>query len=307
MCSTKEAKSIETLKGDLEEILLNGLGRPLSNDDTEVLKVFTEACTEALKRVLEGISKGRDKTLRMSNIGYADRKLWYTLNGSMKEPYPPNMAMKFFIGHITEAAIIALVKLSGHKVSHEQHEVSIDGITGHSDLVIDGVMVDVKSASNHAYTDKFLKRNVFLKDDFGYVTQLSGYSEGTGIKRCAFLPINKVTGEFDVIEFPEGASVDVKDRVARVKSFINSPTPPDLKCHEVISEKNGNVKLPYSCKYCDYKMECWQGSNGGKGLRVFKYSDGDQYFTHVEKEPRVEEITQEYKASLVPNKNKDSV
>ena len=31
-------------------------------------------------------------------------------------------------------------------------------------------------------------------------------------------------------------------------------------------------------------------SNKGMGLRTFKYSNGYRYFTHVEKEPQVEEL-----------------
>ena len=37
--------------------------------------------------------------------------------------------------------------------------------------------------------------------------------------------------------------------------------------------------------YCDYKKICWSDANNGKGLRVFDYSDGKHFLTHVEREP----------------------
>lgn len=292
-------KQIETLVDDVNKILLDGLGRPLDNRDEEPYTTFVTSCAEALEAVLKGVNQKERRTLRMSNIGLPDRKLWYAINGEGKEAFPPNMAMKFFIGHIMEAAIIALVKLSGHEVKDEQMAINVGGVDGHLDCTIDGVLTDVKSASQHSYTNKFENKGVLFKDDFGYIAQLSGYSKGTGNDRTAFLPINKVTGEFCIVEIPKENHIDMDDRVNKVKAFLNEPTPPVRKCHEPVVEKNGNVKLNYSCKYCDHKVECWKECNEGKGLRIYKYSDGPQFYSHVEKEPRVEEITEEFKANQV--------
>jgi len=53
----------------------------------------------------------------------------------------------------------------------------------------------------------------------------------------------------------------------------------------------GNMKLPRPCQYCQFKFECHKDSNDGKGLRVFQYARGPMYFTNIESEPKVEEIT----------------
>ena len=48
--------------------------------------------------------------------------------------------------------------------------------------------------------------------------------------------------------------------------------------------------LSKDCVFCDYKNRCWQDTNNGEGLRVFRYANGYRYFTKVVKEPNVEEV-----------------
>ena len=52
------------------------------------------------------------------------------------------------------------------------------------------------------------------------------------------------------------------------------------------------MQLPKACVYCRYKFECHKDANEGKGLRVFKYSNGNRYLTQVPKVPNVIEVTQ---------------
>ena len=55
------------------------------------------------------------------------------------------------------------------------------------------------------------------------------------------------------------------------------------------------MKLPRGCIYCRHKLECHKDTNEGKGLRVFQYAKGLAYLTKVMKEPKVKEITNEFK------------
>ena len=41
--------------------------------------------------------------------------------------------------------------------------------------------------------------------------------------------------------------------------------------------------------------ECHKDTNNGKGLRIFQYAKGLAYFTTVVKEPKVQELTNEWK------------
>ena len=69
-------------------------------------------------------------TLRMSNIGQPDRKLWYRHRRSeyKGEKLRANTLIKFLYGHLIEEMVLALVKLSGHDVTDEQKRVELEGI-----------------------------------------------------------------------------------------------------------------------------------------------------------------------------------
>ena len=82
--------------------------------------------------------------------------------------------------------------------------------------------------------------------------------------------------------------VNPEERIDQLKKTLNDKEPPE-KCYQPIEENNGNKKLAIGCKFCDFKTICWKDSNDGFGLRKFKYASGDEYYTHVEKEPRVRE------------------
>ena len=70
----------------------------------------------------------------------------------------------------------------------------LKGVVGHQDSIIDGVLVDVKSASGMGF-DKFKYNKLTEDDPFGYVAQVSAYAAANGLDRAAFLAINKSTGE----------------------------------------------------------------------------------------------------------------
>ena len=81
---------------------------------------------------------------------------------------------------------------------------------------------------------------------------------------------------------------DPKKRIRKLKALLKNDTPPE-KCYSEVIENNGNKKLPIGCKFCDFKRECWKDSNNGKGLRKFIYASGAEFYSHIEKEPRVKE------------------
>ena len=64
---------------------------------------------------------------------------------------------------------------------------------------------------------------------------------------------------------------------------------PDLCYVPVADGKSGNMKLNRDCGYCPYKWTCFPD------MRVFKYGDGRRYFTNIDREPQVVEITNEVK------------
>jgi len=84
--------------------------------------------------------------------------------------------------------------ISGHKVTDQQKEVEVEGVIGHQDSMIDGILVDCKSASTASF-QKFKNNNLLEDDPFGYIAQISAYAEANGVDEAAFLAIDKSTGE----------------------------------------------------------------------------------------------------------------
>jgi hypothetical protein len=231
-----------------------------------------------------------ESPLRFSALGKQNRQVWYEAHPveGGKEPMLPKTYLKFLYGDILEQLLVLLAKEAGHAVEMQQAEVEVDGVKGHIDCKIDGVLIDVKSASPYGYK-KFETNTVPQDDAFGYVAQLSGYANVlTPGQKAAWLAINKVDGDICVSYLPEVVIKHNKpeDRISELKTVINMEQPPE-RCYEPVPDgKSGNFKLPTPCSYCSHKFRCHSD------LRAFAYSSGPRYLTKVVREPEVPEITQ---------------
>lgn len=232
----------------------------------------------------------RKPTLRMSSIGKPDRQLWYEINKpELAEKLHPNSYMKFLIGDIVENVVLALAKLSGHKVEGEQDTMELAGIKGHRDAVIDGHLVDVKSASPYSFK-KFEEGLTHDKDAFGYLTQINSYMQAsekdpivTNKDEGAFLVVQKVTGDIH-LDVHQKTVVPMDQVFEHKKKVVALPEPPD-RCYEPEPMgKSGNMKLNVNCSYCPFKWTCHEN------LRGFHYSTGPVFLTDVKNEPKVAEF-----------------
>jgi hypothetical protein len=200
-----------------------------------------------------------------------------------------NTRIKFLYGHLLEDVLILLARLSGHIVTDLQKQVNVSGIVGHQDCVIDGVLVDCKSASGKSFS-KFANNTLHEDDPFGYIAQISAYAEGNGVDEAAFLAIDKQHGNICLTRVHSMEMINVNDKIKYLKEAMDKDAPP-AKCY---SDKpdgaSGNRKLAIGCLYCAHNRTCWSDANEGKGLRVFKYSNEYRHLTQVKKEPTVEEV-----------------
>lgn len=228
----------------------------------------------------------------MSNIGKGARQLWYDKRFGREETLPPSTIFKFIYGDIIESLLLLLTKLAGHSVTDRQAEVVVNGIKGHIDADIDGVTVDVKSASVHGFR-KFADGTLTENDSFGYVEQLAGYSHARDTDG-AFLAADKQNGFIAYLPVPREelqAHVNVPERIEYLKAAVESEDEPE-RCYSDEEEgKSGNRKLGVNCSYCAHKFRCWSDANGGIGLRSFAYSGGPVFLTKVAREPNVRETT----------------
>lgn len=287
-------KQIETLVPDI----LNLFERP-HNYSPENLEWFKNETGKAMERAfLEDPSVPRESYLRMSSIGKPQRQLWYQMRlesapGSFK-PLDAKTRLKFLAGDLIEAEFILLAKEAGHTVEALQYTCEINGVQGHMDCVIDGVAIDVKSASSFSFV-KFKNGTLINDDPFGYIAQISGYTHALSVKynrpfRRGFLAVNKDTIEPTLLLIPDEALIQVPEHIENLKVMLAQDHPPE-RCYENVVEKNGNITLAKGCNWCPYKEICHGDANGGVGLRVFRYANGLKFLTRVVDVPRVPEIT----------------
>lgn len=293
-------KTIDTLVPDIEA-LFNG-----KNLSEEVLKFSSSLGETFIRRFEEYLSEGeRKQTLRMSNLGHPLRQLCYDMKYGRGEVLTPQAKMKFLFGDLLEEMLLFLAIEAGHEVTDQQKEVEVDGVLGHIDAIIDGVVVDVKSASSRSY-DKFTKEvipdDVFLGR---YLWQLSGYSKGLD-RDTALLVIDKQFGKIRLVKFSkeELKEYNVRERIRQCRTTINKEVLPE-RCypdHPVSkTDKTGNMVLGVGCYYCSHKFRCWEDANGGKGLEEIFYSTGPKYFTKLVKRPNVKsERTEEFTSKQAP-------
>ena len=289
----KKKKTLDTLVSDIyKKIGVLSKGKQIKITNKE-LDEFGDAMKDALKHWASPPKRDNSLTkgLRMSNIGKPDRQLWYDLNSPKRKEteLEPSVYIKFLYGHLLEVLMLFFVRLSGHTVTSEQKEVKVSGISGHMDCVIDGEVVDVKTASGYSFK-KFKDGSLAEDDSFGYLAQLAGYEEAEQTSNGGFLVLNKETGQITLFRPEELDKPNIKERIKTIKQVVKRKKPPEFCFDPVPEGKAGNLKLARKCFYCPHKFECHKDANDGKGLRAFQYSKGITYLTHVVKEPKVEEI-----------------
>lgn len=280
----KILKTIDTLVEDIQNLFS---GKELLN-----IANFSEALsTKVASRFADHLIE-REPYLRLSAIGKPTRQLWYDLKGYKGEALSADTKMKFLFGDILEELLLFLAAESGHTVERIQEKVELDGVPGSIDAVIDGVLVDTKSASTYSW-NKFNSGLLKEQDPFGYIQQISAYSEALGGYDGAFLVIDKTLGKLCLDKYTkeELKSFRPRDRIKSVREAIQSDIePPRCYSDQPVSktDKSDNRILAVGCSYCNHKQYCWRDSNDGKGLRQYVYSTGVKFFTKVVKEPRVQ-------------------
>lgn len=303
---------IDTLVDDVKDVLKNVIQGDSHEIEEGTLGDFGESVSKAIQRALTARSEPRPpKTLYMSEIGKpCVRQIWYNLRheeyGEVKEDLLPHAKIKFMYGDILEELLLFFARQAGHEVAMEQESFKKElpngwVVKGRIDAVIDGILVDVKSASSYAFK-KFKENRVPEDDPFGYMKQLEYYARGMVEKYgalptknfpVAFLAIDKTTGNIVLDRYTIDIAKDPTEWEQELVDKLEGERPPARPFNEVPMGKSGNHKLPVECSYCPWKWECWSDANEGDGLRAFAYSSGPVFMTYVAKEPNVPEITQE--------------
>lgn len=276
--------SIHTLIPDIQELVKRKDGwfnEQLSN----------EFAKETADRVRVQFEEPKKRSLRLSAMGpRCPCALWHSIHTPGEaEPLPPWAEVKYLYGHLIEALVIALAKAAGHRVTGEQDAVEVDGIVGHRDCIIDGCLVDVKSASSFSF-NKFKTGSIKDDDAFGYLDQLDGYLVGSAddelleVKdRAYLLAVDKTLGHMCLYEH-HLREESIRNRIRTYKAVVGRPHAPRCECGTVPEGKSGNIKLDLKASYNSFKYCC------KPNLRTFLYSSGPVYLTEVKRKPDVTEV-----------------
>tara|TARA_R100001377_G_scaffold9643_1_gene4918 strand:- start:1326 stop:2174 length:849 start_codon:yes stop_codon:yes gene_type:complete len=234
---------------------------PMSQESIE--QVATDI-KDALNRQFN-TKRNKEFRFRMSNIGRPSCQLWFEKNKPETAlPKPTTFMMNMMLGDIVEAVFKAILKEA--KVEYEDSDtVSLElddktTISGTYDLVVNGAVDDIKSASDWSYKYKFDSYDsLHAGDSFGYVGQLAGYAKAANKKAGGWWVVNKANGHFKYIP----ARVDMDAELDKIRSNIRQAEAKELvRCFEPEPEtfrgkETGNIVLNKNCTFCSYRTTCW--------------------------------------------------
>ena len=236
-----------------------------SSMSQETIKQIGLDVMAAAARQFGGGNK-RDKfSIRMSNVGRPTCQLWYDKNKPEAAiPLPTTFVMNMMIGDIVEAVFKGILKEAGVKYE-DTDKVSLDlgddTVSGSYDLIIDGAVDDIKSASDWSYRNKFDSYDTLSRSDgFGYIAQLAGYAKASGKKAGGWWVVNKANGQF---KYVPATGIDVDQEVSKIKDTVDKVKENKFeRCFEPVPETfrgkpTGNQVLNDGCKFCSYRLDCW--------------------------------------------------
>ena len=235
---------------------------PMSQESIE--QVATDI-KDALNRQFN-TKRNKEFRFRMSNIGRPSCQLWFEKNKPETAlPKPTTFMMNMMLGDIVEAVFKAILKEA--KVEYEDSDtVSLElddktTISGTYDLVVNGAVDDIKSASDWSYKYKFDSYDsLHAGDSFGYVGQLAGYAKAANKKAGGWWVINKANGHFKYVP----ARIEMDYELDRIRESIKKAEAEELvRCFEPEPEtfrgkETGNIVLNKNCTFCSYRTTCWE-------------------------------------------------
>jgi hypothetical protein len=245
------------------------LSKVRHGDSTLSEEVVDQVTADVRAALIRQFVDKRDNafSLRMSNVGREYCQLWFDKNEPEDAvPHSTNFVINMMMGDIAEAVFKGLLTQAsvaydnGDKVKLTAGDHTIYGTP---DLITEGAVDDVKSASPWSYTNKFVDYKTLAENDsFGYVGQLAGYAKAMDVKAGGWWVINKANGEFKYVA-ADGIDVDAEvQKIAKKADKLKENK--FERCYEALPEtyrkkETGNLVLGKECGWCLYRYKCWEG------------------------------------------------
>lgn len=258
---------LHPIEARIQELLKDGI-------KGEGLEIYAREFAERLESSLNERFKNKINDtreaffLRMSNIGLPLRQLCLQRDYG-RTIFNPAMSLNAYYGVMLESLALFLLKASGCKVEAQNQKVELKVgkyvLPGELDLIVEGAVWDVKSASPYSYANKFINyQTLEANDSFGYMGQLFGYAMAANKPVGGWIVINKAKGLIKTVTVP----IEVQETYKRYymdvfEDKFNHITggKPAPACGGVVPElfykkKTGNYILDRECEWCDYKSIC---------------------------------------------------
>jgi len=250
---------------------LTGLSEGKTSIPVDLVTEFTTNLHTTFLTDWERANEGKF-TLRMSNLGRPLCQTQMEKEGAPTSPVFNNLKpVRFATGDMLEHWLIMILKASGVPVDATDIPCSLEifgeNITGTADIIIDGKVYDIKSASSFSVSRKWnWGFQALVEDDpFGYITQGYCYSEALKKPFGGWLVINKNNGELLIIEPPTDDTQHRKEALRQAQHTVKTIVENGKfqRQYDVIEEMfrkkpTGNTILPFTCSWCDYRESCWE-------------------------------------------------
>lgn len=203
------------------------------------------------------------------------------------------LPLRFMYGAVIEGLAVSTIRHSGIKIDAEQLAVELNVgdivVPGTLDLVIDGKVWDIKSASPYSFENKFASYDTLKEQDiFGYLCQLYGYSKAANLKPGGFIVIDKSSGEIKWLEVPENYEEEqarclktISDNVIVLTTDSTFKRQFQDKDETYRKKLTGNRVLNYPCTYCKFRYACWPGLQNLPVKDSTAYNKPMRYYTKI--------------------------
>lgn len=264
----------------LAEVLVQNFLKAASRGEVtlspEVLLEFKEDCGKALEKQF---NRNPQWSIRMSGLG---KPLCQQICGrdGIEEEMSYNAILRFLIGDLVEAALMAILRGAGISIldSQTRCELEIGGETvrGTLDIILDDpvggkAVWDIKSASPFSYSQKFGRGYDGIKEDdpFGYIAQGYLYAAASQLPFGGWIVVDKSSGEVQFVEAPQDQEEDFQNSLSKASATIEAlmsnfkykkpPMEPEDETYRKDGQTvaTGNKLLNKNCTFCGYRHHCW--------------------------------------------------
>jgi len=278
-------KDYEDFALDLGSDVLNSMRRQYVNQEED--KVIIR---------LSSLGKTPANELLAKKLGLINKGGTFSVNEQLRTI--------FTVGDWYEAFTLFCLKRIGYKIIDTQRTVDWNGVSGHTDAVIEDEygeqhLLEIKSANDWYYTQ--CKKRGYPGDERGYLTQLLCYADATGFDKnhTHWVFWNKNNSEMNIMPMsnvPENYAQQRFRRAELVASAFNEccdekdlytkvqPPPPKIekdKSGEYVLDTSGNLKLysPPEVSFPEFSYKLVEGKTkwGKKRMYVTDYNYPEEF------------------------------